>query len=173
MIRIKRGVALTFISLMPLLAGNIGSRDAFDARMLAAHNRERAAIGVPPLAWDPALAAEARAVAARIARTGVFDHGDAGPSRASGRGENLWEGTRGRYTLEDMTDFWAAEKADFRAGVFPRVSRSGDLGAVGHYSQMIWRTTSHIGCALASDGTDDILVCRYATPGNVIGERPI
>ena len=29
------------------------------ARLLAAHNRERAAVGVPPLRWDPALAASA------------------------------------------------------------------------------------------------------------------
>ncbi len=168
-----RGVALTLVSLTPLIAGALSPRDSFDARMLAAHNRERAAVGVPALVWDAELAAEARASALRIARTGIFDHGDEPMSRLSGRGENLWEGTSGRYALEEMTGYWAAEKQDFRPGVFPRISRSGDLGAVGHYTQMVWRGTTRVGCALADDGRDEILVCRYAAPGNVMGERPI
>lgn len=169
----KRGVALTLASFAPMIAGALGPRDGFDARLLAAHNRERAAAGVPALVWDAALAAEARAAALRIARTGIFDHADEPGSRLSGRGENLWEGTSGRYALEEMAGDWAAEKQDFHPGVFPRVSRSGDLGAVGHYTQMIWRGTTRVGCALADDGRDEILVCRYAAPGNVMGERPI
>jgi hypothetical protein len=29
-----------------------------------------------------------------------------------------------------------------------------------------------VGCALASNGKTDYLVCRYASPGNVYGEKP-
>jgi hypothetical protein len=161
---------MALAGVMPVLSGNLDHQSNVAARLLAAHNRERAAVGAPELAWDDALAVEARAAAQRIARTGSFDHG--GP-RLSGRGENLWEGTRGAYAPEEMTGLWAAEKADFQHGVFPQVSRSRNLAAVGHYTQMIWRGTKRVGCALADDGRDDILVCRYAAPGNITGERPI
>lgn len=63
-------------------------------------------------------------------------------------------------------------KRIFRNGAFPDVARGGGWQTVGHYTQMIWRGTTAIGCATASNGTWDVLVCRYAPPGNMMGERP-
>jgi hypothetical protein len=59
----------------------------------------------------------------------------------------------------------------FVPGLFPRVSRTGNWSAVGHYSQMIWPTTTRVGCALASSQLADYLVCRYAPAGNIDGRR--
>ncbi|NNM76145.1 SCP-like extracellular [Sphingomonas sp. ID1715] len=158
---------------MPLLTGGVDRDSAFAERILASHNRERSALGVQPLKWDERLAAQAQAWADHLARTGRFDHSPAGPFDRTMAGENLWAGTAGAYAPEEMVGYWINEKADFKPGVFPAVSHTGDLQAVGHYTQLIWRETTRVGCGVARSGDDDILVCRYLTSGNVIGERVI
>ena len=111
--------------------------------------------------------------------TGRFQHSNRSLRR--GTGENLWMGTRGAFNVEAMVGGWASERRWFRSGIFPNVSRTGnwvDLGVerpqgeradVGHYSQMIWPTTTRVGCALASTPRIDYLVCRYAGAGNIDG----
>lgn len=48
----------------------------------------------------------------------------------------------------------------------------------GHYTQMVWRTTTQIGCgvnvcpSLAGIANARYLVCRYDPPGNWVGQRP-
>ena len=37
--------------------------------------------------------------------------------------------------------------------------------------QMIWPTTTHVGCALASNARSDYLVCRYSPAGNIDGRQ--
>jgi hypothetical protein len=141
----------------------------FESRILAVYNRERALIGIPPLIWDPALAAAARGYGPALSKLGKLAHSDYSTRR--GQGENLFMGTRGAYTLDEMTADWVAEKRLFRPGIFPNVSSSGHGGDVGHYTQMIWRTTSRVGCAVYSDAKWDFFICRYAPPGNVLGWR--
>lgn len=143
--------------------------DAFGARLLAAHNAERARMGVAPLRWDPALAASAAAYGPALARIGRLQHSPKG-SRP-GQRENLWMGTRGAYAPEQMVGNWISERADFRPGVFPYVSRTGNWMDVAHYTQIIWAGTTHVGCAVHSSYRYDFLVCRYSPPGNVDGRR--
>lgn len=141
----------------------------FPARILAAHNVERSAVGLPPLVWDNALGTAAAAYAQQMAVTGIFQHSD---RRARpGVGENLWYGTHGAYSVESMVGAWASEKRAFVPGIFPNVSRTGNWMDVSHYTQMIWQTTQRIGCALASTARTDYLVCRYAPKGNIDGKR--
>ncbi|MCA1653824.1 MAG: CAP domain-containing protein [Sphingomonadales bacterium] len=139
--------------------------------MLAAHNRERWEQGVPALQWSEQLARSARRWANHLSATGSFYHSDDEPGVAP-QGENLWAGTRGYYSPESMVGLWAAEKGVFRPGVFPMNSRTGDVEAVGHYTQLMWRRSTAVGCALAHGRDEDFLVCRYATAGNVIGQLP-
>jgi hypothetical protein len=80
-------------------------------------------------------------------------------------------GTRGAYSLEEMAGSWSEEKRLFRAGTFPDVSRSGKWSDVAHYTQMIWRGTARVGCAVHRSRDWDFLICRYAPPGNVVGQR--
>ena len=124
---------------------------------------------MPPLAWDPALAAGAAVYAQQMAATGLFAHSDR--SKRRGVGENLWMGTRGAFSFEAMVGGWAAEKRYFVPGIFPNNSRSGDWADVGHYTQMIWPATQRVGCAIAASARTDYLVCRYATAGNIDGRR--
>ena len=142
----------------------------FPARVLAAHNVERVRIGATILVWDSLLAEGAALHAARMAASNDFSHSDR--STRIGVGENLWRGTRGAYPVEAMVGAWLGERRDFIPGVFPNNSRTGDWMAVSHYTQMIWPTTTHVGCALASNRSTDYLVCRYSPKGNVDG-RPV
>ena len=137
------------------------------APLLDAHNRERAAFGSPAMAWDPALADGAQSHAHTLASLGTLRHS---PRNARpGQGENLWIGTRGAYSLPSMVGAWASERRLFRPGRFPANSRTANWADVGHYTQMVWPTTSRLGCALASSARWDVLVCRYSPPGNVDG----
>ena len=167
----KKACSLAALAASPLLLGSVGIQDNLDRRVLNAHNRERIATGIPTLRWDTRLAADARAYAEQMRVTGKFEHSqdDIG---AEPQGENLWAGTPGYYSPESMVGLWVAEKRDFKPGIFPSNSRTGDVEAVGHYTQLMWRKSAAIGCALAHGRQEDFLVCRYSSAGNVIGQTP-
>ena len=138
--------------------------------MLAGQNAARADVGVAPLVWSEPLALSARGYAETMARTGRFAH--ASQSLGMDReGENLWTGTRDAYRFDEMVGHWVAEKRDFVDVPVPRSSRTGRWEDVGHYAQIVWRGTTAMGCALASNASDDFLVCRYGPPGNVVGQE--
>ena len=80
-------------------------------------------------------------------------------------------GTKGAFLPQQMVGSWASERAAFRPGIFPAVSRTGNWSDVGHYSQLIWPTTTHLGCAIDSNARFEFLVCRYAPAGNIDGRR--
>ncbi len=138
--------------------------------MEAGHHAARAEAGLPPLAWDPALARDAKTYADTLATTRRFEHSPQ-PRAVPEQGENLWTGTRGAYRYPEMVGHWVAEKRDYLPGVLPAVSRTGRFGDVAHYTQILWRTTQRYGCAEASNAKDDYVVCRYVPAGNVAGQR--
>ncbi|TPG22321.1 serine protease [Sphingomonas koreensis] len=140
--------------------------------MLSGQNAARAAVGVAPLMWNDALAADARRYADQMARTGRFAHAEQ-PQGLGREGENLWTGTRDAYRYREMVDGWIAEKRYFKNGVTPDFSTTGNYEDVAHYTQIIWRGSSAVGCAMASNSTDDYLVCRYSPPGNVVGQKAL
>ena len=155
------------------MVGGVDRTSNLDQRLLASHNRERVRVGVPPLAWDRALAADAAVWARELARTGKFQHSPADSSDPNVQGENLWAGTPGAWSPEEMVGYWVGERRDYRPGIFPAVSKSGDLDKVGHYTQLIWRRTRKVGCAIDRSQHEDLLVCRYSEGGNVMGETVI
>lgn len=156
----------------PLLVGSTGYRTSFDARLLAAQNRARAEAGVRPMIWNAQLATDAKVWADKLAETGRFEHSPDEPG-VEPQGENLWAGTPGAYPPESMIGLWVAEKRDYKSGVFPNNSRSGDVRNVGHYTQLIWSETTQVGCSMTRGQREEILVCRYSAPGNVMGRRVI
>ncbi|WP_395624159.1 CAP domain-containing protein [Sphingomonas daechungensis] len=141
-------------------------------RLLTAHNQERARLGVAPLQWDPVLAASAASYGPVLARIGRLKHSPR--SGRAGQHENLWMGTRGAYSPEQMVGNWIAERANYRPGMpFPYVSRTGNWADVGHYTQMVWRNTTRVGCAIYPSHQWDYLICRYSPPGNIDGRTAI
>ena len=151
-------------------SGNQQARGAALLRsaMVEGHNRARRQYGVAPLAWDEALAGDARVYAAKLARTGRFAH-DRQAGRYPRQGENLFMGTRGAYGYAEMIGLLVDERRYYRPGRFPAVSRTGSVSHVGHYTQIIWPTSQRVGCATASNRANDYLVCRYLPAGNVVG----
>lgn len=134
--------------------------------MTDAHNQYRYMInGIPSLSWLPELQTAAQQWADTLSSNLLFEH-----STVADQGENLWMGPP-QTTAAVMVQDWGAEKQYFKYGVFPDVSTTGNWYDVGHYTQIIWKNTVHVGCgsAVGSDGYLR-LVCRYHPPGNYVGE---
>lgn len=146
----------------------------------AAHNQVRAmvtaATPLPPLEWDPALAATAAAWVARCrdqdAPTGLIDHN---PDRSAGApyyvGENVFgsSGAPRPGVVQQAVSAWASEGASYD------YASNTCSGTCGHYTQLVWRDTLKVGCALGDcPGLtfETSLVCDYGPGGNVNGQRP-
>jgi len=144
--------------------------DEIARRLLAAHNQARAEAGVPPLGWDRELAASAAEYGPALTQAGRPVH-----VARLGRNcphENLLQSTRGGRTPEEMVAYWVSESRNYRPGIFPNVSRTRNWVDVAHYTQIVWRSTTRVGCAIHSDLNYDWLICRYTPPGNIDG-RPV
>lgn len=143
--------------------------DTLSQRLLAAQNTERVRLGLVPLQSDPALAQSAASYARTLAAIGHLQHSPR--ESRPGQRENLWMGTRGAFTPEQMVGSWIAERRYFRPGIFPNVSTTGNWMDVAHYTTLIWPTTTRVGCAIYSTPQWDFLVCRYSPPGNIDGRQ--
>lgn len=135
----------------------------WDGKILAIINRDRAAVGVQPLHWDPVLAAHADSYAQQLARLGQLVH-----AAREGRGierENLGQGRAGETPDRIVEREWSSEQRYFRAGYFPNICE-GDWTKCSHHSQDIWPTTTDIGCGYANGGGFVWVDCRFSPGGN-------
>ena len=145
--------------------------------MVEAHNRVRAKASprprppLPPLAWSRPAAEVARAYAARCR----FRHNSSrGPY-----GENLFamsDHQRADVVVPAAIRSWSSEAGDYDLAA-NTCKRSK---VCGHYTQMVWRDTRHVGCAIQhcdkgapfGSGPWTLVVCNYEPPGNVVGRKP-
>ena len=144
-----------------------GATGELAARLLAAHNEERALVGHAPLAWDADLAASAASYGPALASLHRLVHSPR--ETRPGQRENLAMAWHGTLSPEQFVDLWSREKRMLRPGLFPAVSRTGQWEDVAHYTQMVWPTTTRVGCAIFSADWD-YLICRYSPPGNIDGK---
>lgn len=138
-------------------------------RMLKTHNDERARLNLPKLKWNVHLEDEAREWANELSRRGRLEHAE--KAVRNGTGENLWMGTAGNWPVETMVGMFIDERKNYRHEPLPNISRTGDWKDVGHYTQVVWRNTQEVGCAVVTARGNDVLVCRYWPAGNVWGQR--
>src|SRR5829696_1948087 len=144
-------------------------RPDLPARLLALHNQARAEVGAPPLAWDEGLAQSAAAYGPDLARIGKLVHSPR--ETRPGQRENLAMAWADTTSPEELVGLWTDEKRMLTPGLFPAVSRTGYWKDVAHYTQMVWKGTTHVGCAVHSDQRGwSYLICRYSPPGNVDGK---
>ncbi|NBD10237.1 MULTISPECIES: CAP domain-containing protein [Corallococcus] len=156
-------------------ADDAGTLTPFATDMLEAHNAARAAAqptpspALSPLTWDPAVADVAR----KWADNCKFEH-NAGRGNA---GENIAAATPGVWDTKGAVKIWVDEAADYDYA--KNTCASGQV--CGHYTQVVWRNSSRLGCAtkrcttgspFGGSGTWDFWVCNYAPPGNYVGQRP-
>jgi len=167
-----RIIASLCASLIALGAGNAvtarSETNGFARELLMQHNRARDEASVPRLTWSSKLAGEAQAWAEVLAREGRMRHST--HEESGGAGENLWMGPAGYYGPDTMVGAFVNERQHYIHAAFPNISRTGKWQDVGHYTQVVWRDTREIGCAIARGRQDDFLVCRYWPAGNWMGE---
>lgn len=166
--------AIAALIATPSYAGGIDT-----AAFINEHNKWRAEVGVTnKLSYSPALAAKAQAWVNNLKRT---NHCQMRHSNTNGQyGENLyWASARiwtdGRRELqhispENVVDNWVSEKTNYDYD-----DNSCTEGKMcGHYTQVVWRTTTKVGCAMAvcEDTQEQVWACQYQPAGNWVGRRP-
>jgi len=125
-----------------------------------------------PLTWSNS----AQAVAVGWAATCTYAHN---PNRGA-LGENIYWQTGSAPGPANPTNFWAAENQLYNW----TTNTCLPLQECGHYTQIVWSTTTQVGCAIQScDGTFGTpppgvigpwhyVVCDYSPPGNIVGVKP-
>jgi len=127
--------------------------------LVDAHNRVRAKHCAGPLAWSPKLAQVAQQWANSLRDQGcAFGH-----SKGS-YGENLAAGSTGILDPESVVKMWYDEVAQYK---FPN---GGFSMKTGHFTQVVWRATTHVGCGHSQCKGMDIWVCEYDPAGNWEGQ---
>ena len=145
------------------------------AGILAAHNAVRAAKGLSPLTWDPALAKIAHDWVVQcvdsVAPAGLVDH-NANRSATYPQyvGENIYASS-GTATGPAAVNSWKSEESNYNYA--SNTCASGQV--CGHYTQLVWAKTTKVGCALykcAGLTYSSTIVCDYAPGGNISGQKP-
>lgn len=137
--------------------------------LLEFHNKARKEVGVAEVVWSNELAQYAQAWAQHLATTGCkMQHRPTSGEWEQKFGENIFMGTVGFFGVLDAAKSWYSEKKFYRGG---KIS-SSNWSKAGHYTQMVWRGTTKIGCAKVECKGNVIIVCNYDPPGNVLGEKP-
>ncbi|MBL9020177.1 MAG: hypothetical protein JNL83_38685 [Myxococcales bacterium] len=124
-------------------------------RLVAAHNQYRAKHCAQPLTWSPKLAQVAQQWANSLRDQGCkFAHS------GGSYGENLAAGTTGAMDPESVVAMWYDEVKGYS------FQQPGFSMQTGHFTQVVWRSTTQIGCGMAQCKGNDIWVCEYDPPGN-------
>lgn len=147
-------ISVISISLLPIASIAYNASEDLKQEILETHNAFRAKHRAPALQWDNELANYAY----RHASQCQFEHTH-GPY-----GENL---AAGYATAEDALTAWYNEVQHYSYSN-PHFSMS-----TGHFTQLVWKSTTKVGCALVpcngSHGTPgQYLVCEYSPAGNLI-----
>lgn len=171
-------LVLTMAAVCLLLSGFVNAADVDAAAILAAHNKWRAKVGAGALEYSSSLAASAQKWADELKAN---NHCNMRHSKSDGAyGENIFwasalQWSDGRREVMKIpaakpVDSWASEQADYHYS-----SNSCDAGKVcGHYTQLVWKNSSRVGCAMAvcEDSKDQVWVCQYQPAGNWVGQKP-
>ncbi|CCD23057.1 uncharacterized protein NDAI_0B00230 [Naumovozyma dairenensis CBS 421] len=134
---------------------NYSAESNFASIMLQAQNDKRALHeDTPPLTWSEDLATYAQDYADQYVCGSDIVH-SGGPY-----GENIAAGT----SPVGSVDAWYAE------GAYYNYSNPGFSSATSHFTQLIWKSTTEVGCGIkdcSSIGWGDYVICSYNPSGNI------
>ncbi|MBV9948118.1 MAG: hypothetical protein JOZ69_14785 [Myxococcales bacterium] len=144
-------------------------------------NAARAAVdaGEPPLVCDPLAVQVARSYAAKC--NGAFVHNanrNSDYAALGGKGslgENIAAGSP-TESIATAVASWVNEEQFYNHATNTCTAPTGQ--DCGHYTQIVWKTTTRVGCAKVHCTTPiavlngatswDFSVCDYAPPGNLL-----
>jgi len=151
--------------------------------MVDLHNQARASVNppaasMPTVVWDDSIAAFALNYSLTCQGTNLMNHN---PNRVLSTGEyigeNLW-GTTASLQGANVTSYihgaassWASESVYYTYST--NTCQSGQM--CGHYTQMVWKNSVNIGCAIVYCSNllfKTSVLCDYGPGGNYVGERP-
>jgi uncharacterized protein YkwD len=118
---------------------------------------------LPDVSWSETVAASAQAWANHLATDNQC--GLAHESQNT-YGENLAMGTS--LTAQQAVDMWASEKNLYTWS--PTYSMADFDAGSGHYTQLVWRKSTQVGCGSTACGRAVVISCRFSPPGNYIGQ---
>ena len=145
------------VGILPLL-GAVSAPAATSVEIqewLQAHNTHRVFHGVPAVTWSDTVAASAQA----YADTCPTSHS------GSGYGENLAWATN-NLGATAVVDMWYDEEPLYD------YNNPGFSSDTGHFTQVVWKNTTEIGCGFATgcSGWPNVWVCQYNPPGNYLNQ---
>ena len=135
----------------------------------------RACPPLPPLVWHDALAELAQNYSEKCTFTHNSQRVMAVKGIFSSVGENLYQGlglhssmNAGVMEVENVTETWIMEE------MFYNYTTNTCSNVCGHYTQVVWRNTTYIGCGITNCTSPDryIVVCNYGEAGNFVGQSP-
>ena len=135
--------------------------------MLQAHNAYRALHGTPALTWSSSLAKGAQDWASACTPNPQNPDRFAHSGFDNGYGENLFWGTRA--SAQQAADWWYAEGKRYKYDKPIESDDAGDTDSskeVRHFTQLVWRDTTELGCGANTCGARQFWVCRYQKQGN-------
>lgn len=139
---------------------------------LSHHNMARAEYKIPPLEWDASIASYAQDWAEYLAKKKKCKllHREELEKNPENYGENLYWISSGEHFEPVRASLnWYEEKSTFENNNH-RFNHRQDMG---HYTQMIWKNTTHVGAGYAQCPSGAIIVvANYNPPGNYIGSNP-
>jgi len=172
-----------FTSALLLSSLSLQAANTVPADMLAAHNGYRAAVGSPALGWSDSLQTRAQNWANHLKAQGCgLSHSGVGENlfkagaerRATSKdssGNWIWEDSIQAIDDKKVTDSWGSEKQWFDYSNNKCNAPAGK--ACGHYTQVVWKSTTEVGCGNAvCNDLSQVWVCNYSPAGNVMGQKP-
>lgn len=167
---VAAGGALAARAAAPSVRAEVVPLSASDIQALVdAHNAWRTKYGVPPLAWDTKLASAAQQIANRSAADGTIH------AAQHAYGENFFWAAATPHTPKFVVDYWGREVAHYNLAT----NRCSTTKVCGHFTQVVWKSTKKVGCALASSrkppaganwkGIGFYWICMYSPRGNRAG----
>lgn len=145
---------------------NVTPEDA--QAVLDLHNKVRAELGILPLTWSADVAAFAQQWADSLANFNdcKIEH----HSNELGYGENIFGGSpASAFKGIDAANSWLKEKEKY---TYSKLGE-GNWYETGHYTQMIWKSTTEVGLGMATCPNGGIVIVgNYSPAGNMSGEYP-
>lgn len=117
------------------------------------HNRVRSSVGQNPVLWNNLLADAAAVYASKC----KFEHSPTSDRKFNGQilGENLAMGSPFNYFSDQkLFNLWENEKSYYSHPSFPNSQN-------GHYTQIVNKNVTEIGCGCANCSDSKLCVCRY------------